>query len=156
MQNSDDMSGGEMPDSMMNGGGGGGMNPDAFGNGPPPEEAFLALGAGCVIYIAIILLIVIGYWKMFSKAGLMGVSAIIPVWNGISLAQTAKLEWWFGLLLLIPIVNIVIWIMICLGISKAFGRGAGTAIGLIFLAPIFAPILGFGSAQYEGEASSFG
>lgn len=152
MQNSADTSGNDMPAPMMNGD----MQSDPFGGGPPPAEAMLSLGLGCVIYIGIILLIVIGYWKMFSKAGLMGVSAIVPVWNGISLAQTAKLQWWFGLLLLIPIVNVVIWIMICLGIAKAFGRGTGTAIGLVLLAPIFAPILGFGSAQYEGEASGFG
>lgn len=146
MQNADDLSGTDMS---------GGMNPDAF-SGPPPEEAFLALGAGCVVYIAIILVVVIGYWKMFSKAGLMGVSAIVPFWNLISCAQVAKMPWWTGLLLLIPIVNIVVAIMMCIGISKAFGRGVGTTIGLVLLTPIFAVILGFGSAQYEGEPSSFG
>ena len=71
-------------------------------------------------------------------------------------AQAAKMQWWCGLLLLIPFVNIVVAVMMCIGISKAFGRGAGTAIGLFFLTPIFAMILGFGSAEYDGEASSFG
>ena len=61
----------------------------------------------------------------------------------------------FPVLMLIPIVNLVIYILICNGIAKSFGRGVGTAIGLFFLPMIFMPILGFGSAQYEGKATGF-
>lgn len=147
MQTSDDPT---VPADMNSG-----MNPDVLG-GPPPEELFLVTGAGCVVYVALLVFVIAGYWKVFSKAGLMGVSAIVPIWNLISCAQTAKMPWWYGLLLLIPFVNIIVAVMMCIGISKAFGRGAGTAIGLFLLTPIFAMILGFGSAEYDGEASSFG
>jgi len=56
--------------------------------------------------------------------------------------------WWI-ILLFIPFVNIVVSILIMIGMAKNFGRGAGTAIGLIFLPFIFMLILGFGSAEYK-------
>ena len=35
-------------------------------------------------------------------------------------------------------------------LAHTFGKGGGFAAGLILLPPIFALILGFGSAEYEG------
>ena len=40
-----------------------------------------------------------------------------------------------------------------LDLAKAFGRGTGFGIGLIFLTPIFALVLGFGSDTYNGAAA---
>ena len=137
----------------------GGNDPFQDGGGMPApmggEEAAAIGGIGCLIYIAVLVLVVAGGWKMLSKGGLLGVAIIVPVWNQIALAQLAKLQWWMGLLMLIPLVNLVIYILICNGIAKSFGRGNGTAIGLFFLPMIFMPILGFGSAQYEGKATGF-
>ena len=39
-------------------------------------------------------------------------------------------------------------------LAKVFGKGTGFAIGLIFLTPIFALILGFGSDTYKGTANA--
>ena len=58
------------------------------------------------------------------------------------------------LLFLIPLVNIAIAIILAIDIAKAFGKGTGFAIGLIFLGFIFYPILGFGSAQYQRPAGA--
>lgn len=58
--------------------------------------------------------------------------------------------WWWLLLLFVPIVNIVVPILIWLDMAKAFGKGIGFALGLIFLSPIFIPLLGFGDATYVG------
>ena len=56
---------------------------------------------------------------------------------------------WWGLLILIPIVNLVIMAIVFYEISVRFGRGIGTTIGLFLLPFIFWPILGFGSAEYH-------
>lgn len=40
--------------------------------------------------------------------------------------------------------------MIALGIAKSFGKGPGYGIGLWLLPIIFYPMLGFGSAEYQG------
>ena len=50
------------------------------------------------------------------------------------------------------IFQLVAYIMLCAKLSKAFGRGAGTAIGLFVLPNIFTLILGFGSAKYDKKA----
>ncbi len=48
------------------------------------------------------------------------------------------------------ILSIVLYIIHCVKLSKAFGHGGGFAVGLIFLNPIFIMILGFGHSTYEG------
>jgi len=63
-------------------------------------------------------------------------------------------DWWWILLLLIPFVNIVIWIIVSIDLAKSFGKGTGFALGLIFLSVIFILILGFGDARYVGPAAA--
>lgn len=41
-------------------------------------------------------------------------------------------------------------------LAKAFGKGGGFALGLIFFSPIFYAILGFGSAEYLGVPDATG
>ncbi len=125
--------------------------------GAPIGEAAAAGGAllACGLYVLISVVVLAGGWKMLAKAGLPGIAIIVPFWNVIALAQAAQKPWWWGLLTLIPFVGIIFAVLIMQGLSTAFGRGVGTTIGLVLLAPIFWCILGFGSAQYQGEASGF-
>ena len=105
-----------------------------------------------VCYFAIIILWIAGMWKTFSKAGQPGWAAIIPIYQLIVLCQVAgRPIWWFLLLL---ICFPIFYIIICIDIAKRFGKGGGFAVGLIFLPFIFFPMLGFGSAQYQGGAPS--
>ena len=90
-----------------------------------------------------------GMWKTASKAGQSGLLACIPIVQFFIWAMMAKKEAWWGILCLIPIVNIVIFIIIFNEISKRFGRGLGTTLGLIFFPFIFWIILGFGDAEYQ-------
>ena len=90
-----------------------------------------------------------GMWKTASKAGQSGLLACIPIVQFFIWAMMAKKEAWWGILCLIPIVNIVIIIIIFNEISKRFGRGLGTTLGLIFFPFIFWIILGFGDAKYQ-------
>ena len=105
-----------------------------------------------ICYFALIILMIAGLWKTFSKAGQPGWAAIIPIYNLIVLCQVAgRPIWWFLLLL---ICFPIFYIIICIDIAKRFGKGGGFAVGLIFLPFIFFPMLGFGSAQYQGGAPS--
>ena len=77
--------------------------------------------------------------------------------NVIILYKISGLSPWLLLLFLLIWVPVVGWIIsVTLGIvsmvklGKAFNQSTGFIIGLIFLAPIFEMILGFGSAQYVG------
>jgi hypothetical protein len=60
--------------------------------------------------------------------------------------------WWL-ILFFIPIVNIVVWIILLVDMSKSFGHGVGFALGLIFLSWIFWLILGFGDSRYMGPSA---
>jgi Family of unknown function (DUF5684) len=106
-----------------------------------------------LLYIAWIVLIIAGWWKMFTKAGEAGWQSIIPIWNIIVVLKIIGRPWWWIILLLIPCVGFVIWILIMLDLAKSFAKGVGFAIGLIILQPIFAIILGFGDARYVGPAT---
>jgi hypothetical protein len=110
-----------------------------------------AMGVIIVIYLAIIVLVIAGMWKVFVKAGQPGWAAIIPIYNTLVMLQVVGKPWWWIFLLMIPYVNIVFVILMMIGLARVFGKGGGFAVGLIFLGFIFIPILGFGSATYIGH-----
>jgi hypothetical protein len=110
--------------------------------------------AGVVIYIALVILFIAAFWRIFTKAGEAGWKSIIPIWNTLVLLKIVGRPWWWILLLLIPIVNIVIWVIVAYNLARSFGRGGGFTVGLIFLPFIFGLILGFGSDTYRGPAAA--
>lgn len=103
-----------------------------------------------LIYLAVLLLVIASMWKVFTKAGKPGWAAIVPIYNTIVLLEIVGKPTWWIILLLIPFVNIIVLLIVINELSKSFGRGVGTTLGLIFLGFIFWPILAFGSAQYQG------
>jgi hypothetical protein len=121
--------------------------------------AFAALGVVLILMIlAVALLVVIGMWKVFTKAGQPGWAVLIPIYNVIVLLRVAGLPWYwvFALFLqIIPIIGqlafMVLTVMCLHRISTRFGQGVGFTIGLTLLSPIFFLILGFGSSKYVGE-----
>jgi Family of unknown function (DUF5684) len=94
------------------------------------------------------------WWKVFTKAGQPGWASIIPIVNIYFLCKVAGRPGWWLILFLIPCVNFVMFIVIALDVAKRFGKSGGFAVGLIFLPFIFYPILGFGSAQYQGAPAA--
>jgi len=112
-----------------------------------------ALAVIAIVYLALVIVWIAGMWKAFEKAGKPGWAAIIPIYNIIIWLELAnKPVWWIILILLIPFVNLIVLIITLNGVAKSFGRGVGTTIGLVILPFIFWPVLGFGSAQYQGGA----
>jgi hypothetical protein len=110
-----------------------------------------ALGTGQIIFYLIVLVFsIVCMWKIFTKAGEAGWKTLIPFYNYFIEFKIAWGNGWLFLLLLVPFVNIVIAIIYDVKLAKAFGKGGGFAVGLIFLPIIFLPILAFGSAQYIG------
>ncbi len=112
-----------------------------------------AAGIGIVwtiIWIAIAVVVIIGVWKVFEKAGKPGWAAIIPIYNYIILLEIIGKPVWWVILLFIPIANIIVLFIISFKLAEAFGKSAGFGIGLVFLPFIFYPILGFGDAEYQG------
>lgn len=107
-----------------------------------------------LIELAIIALVIVGFWKVFSKAGQPGWFSLIPIFNVFILLKIVGRPWWWLILLLIPIVNFIIMIVVSIDVAKSFGKSLLFGIGLAFLSPIFYCILGFGDAQYRGPAAA--
>jgi hypothetical protein len=105
-----------------------------------------------VLYFAFIIALIAATWKIFTKAGQPGWASIVPFYGNIVLLRLTGRPGWWLLLLLIPFVNIIVGIIHYVEIAKSFGKGTGFTLGLIFLTPIFWPILGFGSSCYIGPA----
>lgn len=119
-----------------------------------PEAALLPLLVAGTFWLAIVLVSLIGLWKVFTKAGQPGWAVLIPFYNLYVLLKIVGKPGWWMILFFIPIVGVVIAIMVSLELAKAFGKSAAFGIGLVFLGMIFYPILGFGSATYKGVPSS--
>jgi hypothetical protein len=108
-----------------------------------------------IVYIAIIVLLIAAQWKIYVKAGKPGWACIIPIYNVIVLLEIVGKPWWWLLLMLIPVINIIFAIWMTNLLSKSFGQTEGFTVGLILLPFIFYPILGFGEAKYLGPAGDY-
>jgi len=104
------------------------------------------------VALAIVAVGIAGLWKVFTKAGQPGWAVLVPFYNVlIVLRIVGRPDIWL-LLCLIPGVNVVIQIILCVDLAKSFGKDTLFAIGLILLPVVFFPILGFGDARYLGPA----
>jgi hypothetical protein len=120
---------------------------DYSSQGNPPSPVSMIFG------LLIALLLIVAMWKVFTKAGQPGWASIIPIYNLYIWCKIVGRPWWWILLMLIPLVNFIICIILCIDLAKSFGKGVGFGIGLALLGIIFFPILGFGSAQYQGPTA---
>jgi hypothetical protein len=117
----------------------------AQGTAPSPFATIIAL--------LITLVVIVALWKVFTKAGQPGWASIIPIYNLYIWCKIVGRPAWWIILMLIPFVNFIICLILCIDLAKSFGKGAGFGIGLALLGIIFFPILGFGSAQYQGPSA---
>ncbi len=100
----------------------------------------------CMFWLFIIIFVVIvplvGLYKVFEKAGQPGWHALIPILNGAVIAHIVGREWWWGVL---PILQLIV----IFELAQAFGQEPWYGICLVFLSPIFFLMLGFGDPQYQ-------
>jgi hypothetical protein len=108
---------------------------------------------GGFVGLLIAILLIAAMWKVFTKAGQPGWACLIPIYNIYILCKIVGRPGWWVILMLIPFVNFIIGIILCIDLAKSFGNGVGFGVGLALLGIIFFPILGFGSSQYQGPGA---
>lgn len=109
------------------------------------------MGAGAIIIsLAFAVFMIAAMWKIFTKAGKPGWAILIPIYNVIIMLEIGGKPWWW--LFLVWILSPIFGIWMLNLISLSFGKNAGFTIGMLLLPFIFIPILGFGSAKYNGPA----
>ncbi|MEA5077271.1 MAG: DUF5684 domain-containing protein [Anaerolineaceae bacterium] len=105
---------------------------------------------GSILYFVLIVFFIYCLWRVFSKAGKPGWAAIVPFYNVIVELEIVGKPWYWLLLMLIPVVNVVLGIIVMVRMAKVFGKSGGFAVGLVLLPFIFLPILAFDSSTYLG------
>jgi hypothetical protein len=108
-------------------------------------------GVFALVYFAVIILMIASMWKIFVKAGEPGWAAIVPIYNLVTLLKIVGRPIWWIVLLIIPCVNIVVWILLLVDLAKSFGKAPTFAAALIFVVGF--PMLAFGDATYRGPAA---
>ncbi|HTZ74681.1 MAG TPA: DUF5684 domain-containing protein [Candidatus Aquilonibacter sp.] len=116
--------------------------------------ALAAMGTMMMLFwLAIVVVFIVGMWKVFEKAGQPGWAAIIPFYNAYILLKIAGRPGWWLLLFFIPLVNIAIAIVVAIDVAKAFGQSAVFGVVLLFLLGCIGYlVLGFGNYRYVGPA----
>jgi hypothetical protein len=105
---------------------------------------------GILIFaLAIAVFFIACKWKLYEKAGKPGWAAIVPIYDTLVMLEIIRKPWWWLILMMIPLVNIVFVIWALNLFVKAYGKSEGFTIGVLFLPYIFLPILAFDKkAQY--------
>lgn len=106
---------------------------------------------GNLISLGVMVLVLAGYWAIFTKAGEPGWAILVPFYNVyVQLKIAGKPGWWL-ILLFLPLVNLIVIFAMFIGIAHAFGKSTLYGLGMIFLPFIFVPMLGLGADQYQGN-----
>ncbi|WP_240659015.1 DUF5684 domain-containing protein, partial [Microbacterium sp. CPCC 204701] len=105
----------------------------------------LLVTAGLYLWVALALSAV------FRKSGEENWKAWVPILNSIVLLQLAGLSPWLVLLVLVPFAGIVVFAVAVHRVSVAFGYGAGMTVLGILLFPVWASVIGWGSARWVGR-----
>ena len=118
------------------------------------QSSGIFAGIAGLVYLAVIVLVIAGMWKLFVKAGKPGWAAIVPIYNIIVMHEIAGRETWKIILLFIPLVGLYFAITLNVSLAKSFGkRGIGNYLAMIFLSFIFIPVWGFSDeVRYEGPS----
>ena len=124
--------------------------------GDAAGAAVIGIGSTMMIMMLVMMaVIIVGFWKVFVKAGQPGWAVLIPIYNAYILLQIAGKPGWWILLFMIPLVNIVIAVLVAIEVAKCFGQSAAFGVVLLFLlGGIGYLILGFGNYRYVGPAAA--
>lgn len=119
-------------------------------NGISDLYASIFSGTTGLIALVFYVLVAVGLWKVFTKAGYPGILAIIPLVNIVFLVKIAGMSGWLALLYLIPLVGFVFGIIVAIRLGERFGKGGLFSFFLLFVFPYIGYlILGFGESRYR-------
>ena len=132
---------------------------DVYGNygasyGGLFEGILAAFATFFMIMLAVAVVMIIANWKIYSKAGKPGWASIVPIYSQIVLLEICEIPTWQILFYFIPFANIYIMFMTNIKLAEKFGKSTGYGVAMVFFGVILLPILGFGSAEYQGSGAS--
>ncbi len=112
-------------------------------------DLFLFLSQHPVLFFGGLVFLLAARIALYAKAGHSFFAALIPFYAEWTFAKIAGAPGVMGLLLWVPLLNVLAWFALNFGLARKFGRSPLFALGLVFVNPIFMPILAFGSSRYR-------
>jgi hypothetical protein len=108
------------------------------------------------LFVVLYVWYALGLSAIFAKTGEKPWKAWVPVVNVATVLKLGGFSPWLILLNLVPLFGaiafLVVFIVAVHRISLGFGRGVGTTVLGVLLQVVWASVLGFGSARWEGTA----
>ncbi len=85
-----------------------------------------------IVALGLVVAYVMAAWKVYKAAGYQGWECIVPIYNMMILGEMGGKPRWYGLLALIPIVNIYILFDIWIRVSRSFGKSGWFSLWFYF------------------------
>ena len=96
---------------------------------------------------------ILGLWFVFKKAGVAPWKALVPVYNMFVWVQVCGKPWTWYMLLLIPGINIFMFLLLVDETAKVFGRKSfWEQTGAVLLPCVYLPIVGLSDWRYASQA----
>jgi hypothetical protein len=131
-------------------------------NGPGMTDSIgLTLGiTSTVLSLVLYLWTALALSAVFRKSGEDAWKAWVPILNEVVVLRLGGFSGWFLLFALVPvfgwIVLYAVHVLACHRINVAFGLGGGMTVLAALLFPVWASVLGFGSARWLGHPEDIG
>ena len=113
------------------------------------NDAAGAAGAGIgllffLVYFAVLAVFVVSFWRISAKMGDPGWMGIVPILNIYRIFQRSRPDQavLFTILSIVPCVSFVMIFFLASDLGKLFGKS--------FIHGFIHPLIGFGSAHYQG------
>jgi len=118
------------------------------------------LGAGgFAVMLTIGLLYLIGFWRLFVKAGVPGWYSLIPILSQWYMFKIAGYKGWLAFVGLIPVIGQIVALIATVlsfeSINRRFGKiGFGWTLFAVLLSPIWVVVLGFEANHFDARRST--
>lgn len=111
----------------------------------------LIYGVTILFSLAVAIVMIVSYWKLFTKAGRPGWAAIIPFYSNYVMSEIEFGNGLWFLLLFVPVVNTILAYYMMVKFPYVYGKGAGFMVLTFFFPYVMFPILAFGDSEYDAS-----
>ncbi len=77
---------------------------------------------GNIIFLILVLISFAGLYKLFEKAGVAAWKALIPVYNFCVASKLISKPWWWGLIMIVPGVNLIMYGVYGFNMARAYNK----------------------------------
>lgn len=116
---------------------------DKLGHHIDLDVKYLGFDLVFICYGMIILILIASWWKINIKFGRKGWICLIPIYNVLCLGKDLFGKYIYGVLLLIPIVNLIAFLFFSYRLGKIFNLKDIVKLFLVILPILYIPLVAF-------------